>query len=122
MKKVIGIALTILFIMIILAGCEGIIEDTTASPTLEVTNTPTAKPAITESPTPIPTETPTPKPTEKPTAKPTDAPTPNEDTVYVTASGKKYHSNSTCSNMKSPSKISKSTAISRGYGPCSKCY
>ena len=40
----------------------------------------------------------------------------------ISATGKKYHRKSSCSNMKNPSQISKSDAINRGYEPCKKCY
>lgn len=43
-------------------------------------------------------------------------------TVYVSNKGKKYHSKPSCSRMKNPSAISESTAINRGYSPCSKCW
>ena len=46
----------------------------------------------------------------------------NTETVWVSATGKKYHRKSSCSNMKNPSQISKSDAINRGYEPCKKCY
>lgn len=46
----------------------------------------------------------------------------NTETVWISATGKKYHRKSSCSNMKNPSQISKSDAISRGYEPCKKCY
>lgn len=46
----------------------------------------------------------------------------NETYVYVSSSGSKYHSNSSCSNMKNPSKITKTEAESRGLLPCKKCY
>lgn len=46
----------------------------------------------------------------------------NETYVYVSSSGSKYHSNSSCSNMKNPSKITKTEAESRGLSPCKKCY
>ena len=42
--------------------------------------------------------------------------------VWIPRTGSKYHSRSSCSNMRSPSKVKKSEAISRGYTPCSKCY
>lgn len=42
--------------------------------------------------------------------------------VYVTEKGKKYHSNSRCSNMKKPSMISMSDAINQGYTKCKKCW
>ena len=48
--------------------------------------------------------------------------TANEKTVYITANGKKYHSNPNCSNMKSPKAITLSKAESSGYTPCKKCY
>lgn len=44
-----------------------------------------------------------------------------EVTVYVTASGSKYHLSSACSNMKNPIPKKLSEAKSLGYGPCSKC-
>lgn len=42
--------------------------------------------------------------------------------VWVSKTGKKYHSSSSCSNMKNPSQVSLSAAQSRGLTPCSKCY
>ena len=42
--------------------------------------------------------------------------------VWVTASGKKYHNNPTCSKMKAPIEISLLEAIENGYSPCGKCY
>ena len=44
-----------------------------------------------------------------------------EATVYVTASGSKYHFSSACSNMKNPISKTLSEAKSLGYEPCSKC-
>ena len=43
-------------------------------------------------------------------------------TVYVTASGRKYHNNPNCSKMRSPIAMDLLEAISRGYEPCGKCY
>lgn len=42
-------------------------------------------------------------------------------TVWYSKSGKKYHSKSTCSNMKKPMQITLSEAKKKGLGPCSKC-
>lgn len=42
--------------------------------------------------------------------------------VWIPRTGSKYHSRSSCSNMKNPSKVKKSDAIARGYEPCSRCY
>lgn len=44
-----------------------------------------------------------------------------ETTVYVTASGSKYHLSSACSNMKTPIAKTLSEAKTLGYEPCSKC-
>ena len=45
-----------------------------------------------------------------------------QNTVYVTPGGKKYHNNPNCSKMKSPTKMDLLTAIEKGYEPCGKCY
>ncbi len=42
--------------------------------------------------------------------------------VWIPQSGSKYHSHSSCSNMKNPLQVSKSDAESMGYEPCKKCY
>ena len=42
--------------------------------------------------------------------------------VWISKTGKKYHRNSGCSNMKNPSQVSKSVAEGRGLTPCSKCW
>ena len=44
------------------------------------------------------------------------------DSVWIPGSGKKYHSTPSCSNMKSPSTVSLSEAISMGYEPCKRCH
>lgn len=91
---------------------------------------PTTTPATeipTEEPTEAPTQTPTQAPTETPTKAPavitTDPPdNSKEDMVWVSKTGKKYHSNFKCSNMKEPSHITKQEAEAMGRTPCSKCY
>ena len=42
--------------------------------------------------------------------------------VWIPKSGSKYHSKSSCSNMKNPSQVTEQEAIQRGYEPCKKCY
>ena len=42
--------------------------------------------------------------------------------VWITKSGKKYHSNPNCSQMKNPVEIDLLEAIEKGYEPCGKCY
>ncbi len=43
-------------------------------------------------------------------------------TVWVSQSGSKYHSKSSCSGMKDPTQLSLSEAQSRGYTPCKRCH
>ena len=43
-------------------------------------------------------------------------------TVWVTASGSKYHNNPNCSKMRNPLQMDLLEAIERGYEPCGKCY
>ena len=45
-----------------------------------------------------------------------------EQYVWIPSSGKKYHSTSSCSGMKNPSKVTKSKAEQMGYTPCKKCW
>ena len=49
-----------------------------------------------------------------------------DDTEYSvwipTNGGTKYHSKSTCSNMKNPKQVSLSTAIEEGFEACKRCY
>lgn len=75
-------------------------------------------PATTTEVTPEPE--PEPEPTPKPASEPNDAST----MVWLSATGKKYHSVNDCGNM-NPSKatqVTESEAISRGKGKCSKCW
>lgn len=44
------------------------------------------------------------------------------DMVWIPSSGTKYHSKSTCSNMKNPKQVTKEEAEEDGYEPCKKCY
>lgn len=46
-----------------------------------------------------------------------------ENLVWIpTNGGRKYHTNPNCSNMIDPVQVTESTAISRGYTKCKKCY
>lgn len=42
--------------------------------------------------------------------------------VWIPKSGSKYHSRSSCSNMKNPAEVSISYALSKGYTACKKCF
>ena len=44
------------------------------------------------------------------------------DMVWIPKSGSKYHSRSGCSNMKTPSQVTKQEAENQGYEPCKKCW
>lgn len=48
-------------------------------------------------------------------------PVPYDPLVWIPKSGSKYHSKSTCSNMKSPKSVTLTEAKRLGYIPCSKC-
>ena len=48
--------------------------------------------------------------------------TAEENIVWITAGGKKYHNNPNCSKMRSPIKMDLMDAIEKGYEPCGKCY
>ena len=45
-----------------------------------------------------------------------------EQMVWVAVTFKKYHSKSTCSNMKDPEKVTLSKAKAEGFTACKKCY
>ena len=48
--------------------------------------------------------------------------TAEENVVWVSGSGKKYHNNPNCSKMRSPVRMDLMDAIEKGYEPCGKCY
>lgn len=58
----------------------------------------------------------------KETKAPETKPEVKEQMVWIPKSGKKYHSNPSCSNMKNPTQVSVATALARGFTPCKKCY
>lgn len=88
-----------------------VLPSDTPRPTATATHTPTSTPSATHTPTPTATRTPT------PTATWSD----EDGTVYITATGDKYH-RGTCRYV-SKSKIPKSCAWvkAHGYTPCSVC-
>ena len=45
-----------------------------------------------------------------------------EEYVYISRTGSKYHGRPTCGRMKSSSKVTLSKAESMGLTPCMKCY
>lgn len=45
----------------------------------------------------------------------------DESLVWIPKSGSKYHSKSTCSNMKNPVQVTLSEAKDGGYEPCKQC-
>lgn len=47
---------------------------------------------------------------------------PEGEQVWVPKSGKKYHANWNCGNMKGPSCVSVEEAETMGYEPCSRCF
>ena len=51
-----------------------------------------------------------------------DGQTSDDPLVWIPRSGSKYHSKSTCSNMKNPIQVTLSEAKKSGYDPCKKCH
>lgn len=111
-----------------------------AAPSHTPTPAPTVTPTVTPTPIPTPAPTPTPTPTPAPTPTPEPAPsqkaespsasssggssasssTNNSRTVYVTATGKRYHYDPNCGNgTYYESTLEK--AKSMGLTPCKKC-
>lgn len=146
-KYIKPIAYVLAFLMLIIpAGCssgdselptepnaivetsEATTEPETSSTTIDPTTVPETEAtteSVTEAPTELATETPTECVTEAPGGSSTEPPTeaePQSDMVWVSKTGKKYHSSPNCSNMKNPTQIPLESAISRGLEPCSKCH
>lgn len=69
-----------------------------------------------------PSQEPTSEPTADTTPEPSTPSTSNETMVWIPNSGSKYHSRSNCSNMKNPTQVTESQAISMGYTPCKRCH
>lgn len=71
-----------------------------------------------------PASTPSTSSTVKPAAKEESIATENKQStmVWVPKTGSKYHSKSSCSNMKNPSQVPIEQAIANGYTACKKCY
>ena len=96
-------------------------DGTVSSEKIKVTVT-GARPTPTPTSTPIPTSTPKPTETPTPTIDPNATPTPiPERMVWISSSGSKYHSDSSCSNMKNPKQVTESEAKKMGKKPCGKC-
>lgn len=68
-------------------------------------------------------------PSNESSSKPSTEQTPSNDNqtsngtmVWIPNSGSKYHSRSSCSNMKNPRQVTKQEAENQGYDPCKKCW
>lgn len=110
-------------------------NDSTSTPQATPTPSPTATATPTLTPTPTPMPTPTPVPTPTPTPIPTPEPTPiitpepiqeqpaakSSRTVYVGATGNKYHKQG-CGTLKGKGHaISLDEALAEGRTPCKRC-
>jgi len=105
------------------------VPTTTQPPTTTQIPTTTVAPTTTQPPTQLSTEPPaiiqTPKPEPEPPVQTiTEASniSYNSDMVWIVDTGKKYHSNASCSNMKNPRQVSRDEAIAMGRDACKKCY
>lgn len=90
--------------------------DTTPAP--ETTLAPTTTPTT----TPAPTTTPTPTTTIQQTEATTTATVPQQNLVWISETGKKYHRISSCSNMNNPRQVTLDEAQNLGLEPCKRCY
>lgn len=91
-------------------------KESSSTPVIEYTTPPQTQQessAASVEPTPEPVTEPQPEPRHEPQ---------QTTMVWISRSGKKYHSNPNCSGMKSPSQVSIEQAQSSGYTPCKKCY
>lgn len=130
-RLIIGILVVLLLISGIMSACDPesgqpvlspspVAITASPEPTTEATPTPKPTPTVTPTPTPEPTPTATPAPT--PTPEPTPEPTPQEQMVWISNTGSKYHSKSGCSGMKDPQQVPISQAQSMGLTACKRCY
>lgn len=85
-------------------------EDPTPPETPEATVTDSQAPASTPSPTPEPTHVPTP------------AAEPQEQMVWISQSGGRYHRDADCSGMNYPTQVALTEAQSRGLTACERCW
>ncbi|MBQ4598440.1 MAG: hypothetical protein IJB19_00835 [Clostridia bacterium] len=46
----------------------------------------------------------------------------DDEMVWITQAGTKYHCKADCSNMMNPRQVAKACAMSAGYTPCKVCY
>lgn len=79
-------------------------------------NVDTLAPAIKVETTPTQTQT------DEPEVESESESTPSEPMVWIPKSGSKYHSKSSCSNMKNPTQVTESEAQAEGYTRCKKCW
>ena len=132
MKKVLIWAVVILLGIGMIGSCAAGDTKTDQETTIEATDNVVFTEETTQATTEATTQ-PTEESTEAPTQKPTSAPVPieketqasNENAdfmVWIPQSGKKYHSNASCSGMNNPSKVTQEEAEEMGYTPCKKCF
>ena len=96
--------------------------EATTEKTTEATTKATTKSTTKKATTEAKTKATTTEATTKATTKATTEAEEYEDMVWISENGKKYHSKPSCSNMKDPWQISKSSAERQGYGPCKRCH
>ena len=96
-----------LVLLVFLAGCNNSSTQNTATAAL--------------SPSQEPTISTTPSPSSSDVGISNNGSTTDTTTVYVTESGSKYHADGCQYLSHSKIAISLENAISKGYGPCSKC-
>ena len=97
------------------APSDPVLSDTAPAPTSSATA------AAETTSTTLPQVSTEPEDTVETSAASDAATEPTETMVWISRTGSKYHTKSTCSNMKDPSQISKEDAVAQGYTPCKRC-
>ncbi len=133
LKTVAGISVFLLLSTIFIGcGSADLQSPSLPSPVTQTTEPRKTEPAtpVTEStanPTigskPAPTQTPQPEQPSESIPEASGETTVGEETdmVWISKTGRRYHSCPDCSNMKDPSHVTEEDAIDMGLTPCSKC-
>lgn len=143
-----GIVISLVALVALIASCGEITDETpavderddpaiiqqdetpTPDPEPEAVITPDPEPEPEPEPEPAPEPEPEPEPTPAPQPTPEPAPAPGpepvqdsrpeDDVVYITPSGSKYHRQG-CRTVDDYTEIARSDAIASGYVPCKVC-
>lgn len=89
---------------------------------IDAESTPTAQPEVTPPENTSSHAAPSSSHAPQSSSKPSGGTGTGVTMVWIPQTGSKYHSSSSCSNMKNPTQVTLERAIQLGYTPCKKCY